>query len=351
MPRVLYLGARHYDSRFESSLRHLGSIDKYFNHALYCPDTVRSGKRKLRSDSCTCHAIADSWRFRESTQDLVEQWIVATGIDQLAVEQARWCLEQSLPQNAERNTFTAVWTGRLSPPRAGQYTFSVSPININKSGPPLETVKHSIKVLVSDQLLVDANPIEWKSIGTPIQLEADRPVPLRVELSYSSTDGTFGDSPHAFFFWEGPGIEKQIVPPDVLTSGEGDDKGLQSEYRWNDAGQEHVAVQRDQNIEFAWATCRDLAPRNPELATELTKRLWQLAVDPAYLASKLVDPPPPQAHVYFRNYTSTEFLSIAQRRQFLQILQQNPRLLKRPTKPRFYAYIIHFVLATNKQRY
>lgn len=266
---------------------------------------------------------------RQSTQELVEQWIQAIGIDKLTVEKARWCLEQSLPQKADRKEFTALWTGTLMPPRTGQYVFSVSPININKKGPPDEVVRHTIKVWVDGQQIIDASPQNWNWQGTPIQLQASQSVSLRVELIYYSSDGTYGDSPHALLFGEGPGIARHIVPTEVLSPPDGEGRGLRAEYRWMDAGQEYLVVQRDPNIEFAWATCRDVAPRNPELITALTERLWQLATEPAYLASQVAEQPPAHAHPYFRNYTSLQFLSMSQRRQFIHLLLQDPRLLDR----------------------
>jgi hypothetical protein len=266
---------------------------------------------------------------KESILDLVEQWIAETGIDQLDAEQAHWCLPQILPQKAERNAFTATWTGQVSPPRAGRFLFSVSPIDINKAAIPHETVEHAMKVFVDGQQVVEVNSKEWTWQGAPIQLEAGQPVSLRVELNYSSTDGTYGDSPHALLYWEGPGISRQIVPTEVLTPVQGEGNGLSAEYRWNEGEQQRAVQQQDPSIEFAWATCRDVAPPNWALVTALTQRLWQQATDSEYLSSLLADPPPAKGHVYFRNYTSTQFLSCARRLQFLQIVLQNPRLLDR----------------------
>ena len=274
----------------------------------------------------TMHASASP---REVTQALVKEWIDAVGIEKLSVEMTRWCLEQMLPQKTDRNAFSVAWTGQLTPPSSGDYVFSVCPINVNKELAPDETVQHSMVVSVDGQQVVNANPDDWRSQGTPIQLQANQPKSLQVELNYTSTDGTYGDSPHALLYWEGPGISRQIVPTDVLTPPDGQEHGLRAQYRWTEAGQPLEVIQQDRNVEFAWATCRDVAPSDPELVAALSQRLWTLVTDPVYIAQQTADPPPKHAHPYFRNYTSTEFLTCAQRGEFLEFLQQTPELLRR----------------------
>ena len=264
----------------------------------------------------------------DATQAVVEQWLAGRDINQVRIEPARWCLEQCLPQKSDRNEFSVTWTGEITAPVTGQYVFSVCPINVNKSGPG-ETVKHSMSFFVDGKQVVNATPDKWQWQGDPIQLQANQSVPLRVEMSYSSTDGTYGDSPHALLYWQGPGLARQIVPTDALNPPENNAHGLQADYRWTEAGRPQQAVLQDPNIEFAWATCRDVAPSNRATVDTLTNQLWEACTNPAYLAEQTQEPAPKHGHVYFRNYTSNEFLSMARRREFVQLLLQSPELLKR----------------------
>lgn len=264
---------------------------------------------------------------KSSIRDAVETWLRSNGLDGLSISSARWCLQQCLPQNTKRNAFSVVWSGHVSPPVGGEYKFSVSAINVNKQL-GMEFVRHSMKVFVDGQQVLGATPEEWKWQGEPIQLAAGTPVLLRVEMDYSTSHSTYGDSPHALLYWEGPGISRQIVPSSVLAPTDGEGEGLHAEYRWTESGQEQDVEQQNRNIEYAWATCRDVAPHDPELVRRLTERIWQIATDSS-------DGEPPtrltrDAQIYFRDYMCTQFLSCARRRELLGLLQQTPEVLGRP---------------------
>jgi hypothetical protein len=291
------------------------------------------------SDDPSLHASYDWIHFRvealraaeEKTEaeNVLKQWIEATGINRLSVEMTRWCLEQALPNRASCKEFSAVWSGNLSVPRSGQYVFSVSPIISSKSLSG-EITRHQLRVFVNDQLVVEASPGHWAWKGSPVLLAPEAAATLRVEVSYSATDPTFGDSPHAILSWEGPGISRSIVPASALTLPDGQGAGLQGEYTIVDESGPHTLSQVTPTLEFAWATCGDVAPSSPELVAALTSRLYELATAPEYIAQQAapLGQRPAHAHPYLRNYTSTEYLGIQHRGEFLELLLQNPAILE-----------------------
>jgi hypothetical protein len=177
-----------------------------------------------------------------------------------------------------RKAFTATWTGFVTPPRTGQFVFSICPINVNKEIGN-EFVRNTMEVWIDRTRVVSATPAKWQWGGSAVQLTAGHAVPIRIEVDYQIGRPTNSDSPHAFLYWEGPGLNRQIVPGAVLTPPNGDGQGLEGVYRWIEKAEPKEVIQRNSSIEFAWSTSRSVAPRHPELIAQLTERLWKLSTD------------------------------------------------------------------------
>ena len=283
----------------------------------------------------------------DSIPKLIDEWLDGKDINGLSVEQVEWCLAKSLPNKTDRKAFSVVWTGFLTPPRQGNYTFSVSPINVNKRFGP-DFVRHTISVSIAGMTVVDvgpkedkkpvgrsdsqlrelaeAQPAEWQWMGAPIELKAGQPVPVHVEMAYECREPSQADSPSVILFWEGPGMDRRPVDREVFTLPDQTGKGLKAEYQLQYQTEPRTVVQVSPNVDYAWATPADVAPINPELVARLTNRLWHLCTASDYFAEctagRIV-------HAYFQDNRSTEFLSCAQRREFLQLLTENPELLNR----------------------
>jgi len=98
------------------------------------------------------------------------------------------------------DTFSVRWTGSLTPPESGMYTFSTNSddgVRLWVGGDPVVNnwSDHSATV----------NP------GVPIYLEAGEPVSIRMEYYENGGDAV------AQLLWRGPGIENQIIPAEFLT--------------------------------------------------------------------------------------------------------------------------------------
>jgi hypothetical protein len=279
---------------------------------------------------------------------LVQNWLQSQDMNRLDVEQLQWCLNHILPSNDEKRSFSAVWTGFLTPPRTGNYVFSTSPINTN-SPFGTATVRHSIAATVSGKKVIDAGPATrdasrpspaeprqaaaksnreiWKWKGDPIELQANQPVPIRVAVEYESSEPSVGNSPSAILLWEGPGMDRRPVASNFLRPPAGHGNGLRAEYRFGE-NQREPLIQPSPTIEYAWRTPSDVAPQNLELVLIVTQRLWQLCTDQDYIAECTAGR---VNHPYFQDDSGIVYLSVAQRRQFLQLLQKSQELLGRAT--------------------
>jgi hypothetical protein len=278
---------------------------------------------------------------------IIEEWVNARGIDSLSIDEAEWCLRESLPNKTQRKAFSVIWTGLLTAPRAGDYIFSVSPININ-GALGANAVRQTISVSVAGKSLIQAGPAEttiakgqpklppqsappsneqqWKYKAEPMDLTAGQAVSVRVEMHYQCSEPSYANSPSAILYWEGPGIDRRPVAADFLSVPDQTSNGLLAEYHVTDQRQAVTIKQNNANIEFAWVKPADMAPSNPELVMRLTQRLWTIVTDRIFIgqcASGAVK------HPYLEDYSSAEYLSCAQRKQFLQLVQDTPGLLSR----------------------
>jgi hypothetical protein len=285
---------------------------------------------------------------------LVDQWLQSHDLNSLSISELQFCIKHCLPSNAERKAFTVTWTGMLAAPRTGAYKFSTTPVNVNKQF-GIDRVRHTLVATVGSAAVLNAVPptpeelraqmarrlkdtgasetqsadiVEWPFEGAPVQLQAGQAVPIRVEMSYECTQPNPADMPTAILCWEGPGMSRQPVFKEALSSGDGAAPGLRSEYRWQEHGEPRTAVVESSVVDFAWASPASVAPSNPELLARLSERYWELAIDPAYLEACAAGD---VVHAFVQDENSTVGLSAAQRQAFLELATNNAALLDRLT--------------------
>ncbi|MCA9232948.1 MAG: hypothetical protein KDA57_20035 [Planctomycetales bacterium] len=275
----------------------------------------------------------------------LEEWLSEERIRELTLPELQWCLQQCLPNETSRKEFSVVWTGVLTPPHTGDYTFSVSPINVNRAEP--NAVEHSIQVDVGGNRVLDtlrqtaeasqpdeairrphrrdqapkvAQPWSWQ--GEPIALVAAQPLPMRVEMKYRSVVRDSAAVPAVLLFWKGPALPRQVIPSQALQGVE--QASLQADYRWQANGQEQLRTQPSAKIDFAWSSPATVAPHNPVLVDRLTGRMFELATRAAYLDACQAAQ---ATHLYLEDLAATEYLDSKQRRQFLELLNTSRREL------------------------
>jgi hypothetical protein len=148
-----------------------------------------------------------------------------------------------------------------------------------------------------------------------------------VELEFSAESPTYGDSPSAILSWEGPGASLQVIPESAFALPDGSGPGLAAQYQLKIGGESLSISQISPSVEYMWATCRNVAPDDPSLVRALAQHLFALSTDQEYISGLVSETKPAHQHPYFRNYTSTEYLTLSQRQAFLDLLLQSPSLL------------------------
>ena len=223
-------------------------------------------------------------------------------------------------------SFAVQWVGRLVPPQTGQYTFSISPINVNGTHRDYH-VRETMTVSVGGNVVLTATPENWVSQSAPVQLTADQPVDLEVNLSVES--GTLPNfALHALLFWEGPGIAKSTIPEARLKLPNSDDQGLRATYRWKVNGEELVHVQIDPTIDFAWTSGTVRLGSDSSQPPVDAQAVWQKLMSADYLNSLLNPGGKPKLHPFLNApEMKSETLSSEQRQAFLDELLNRPELL------------------------
>jgi hypothetical protein len=239
-------------------------------------------------------------------------------------------------------SFSVQWNGLLNAPQSGDYTFFISPININ-AGHKWDPVKFRMTVSVAGQMLLEstpdqsgtpfpgyqpgAKPQEWTSQSQPVTLTAGQPVALQVTVTAEVNRGLPTSILHAMLYWQGPGVPKSLVPTSNLTLPNGSGPGLQATYSWRFQGQPQSLTRTDPMIDFAWANSYILLSQDMTVPNQAADEMWQ-AMTSANFVATLVGPPVSLHPFFFKDPDDVSTgLTTARREGFLALLLKNPTLL------------------------
>ncbi|MCA9077795.1 MAG: hypothetical protein KDA93_22400 [Planctomycetaceae bacterium] len=215
------------------------------------------------------------------------------------------------------------WEGSITAPQAGNYTFSVSPIDVNASYKD-HFVKKSVTVSVNGQQIISATPNDWSYKADPVSLQAGEPSPIQVDLTIEASADAEG-ALHAILFWEGPGIETTVVPADALSPVEGAGEGLEATYTWSEGGAFQRVTRIDPTIDFVWGHGRLDVTEDTDVQKQASATLWNDTMSADYLNNLEASG---ELHPFLVDPEGTaSALSSAQRRTFLQELVVRPNLL------------------------
>jgi hypothetical protein len=240
--------------------------------------------------------------------------------------------------------FSVQWSGRINAPQSGDYTFFISPINVNAgfTDPPIK--RFNIEVSAGGQTILSAAPSTddlskfrayqpgssapippWTSQSKPITLTAGVPANLIVTLSVDAPGQLPERTLHAMLYWQGPGVAKSLVPTSALTL-PGGGQGLQGSYSWTSNGRSQTLTRTDSMIDFAWTTPRILLSQDTTVAQQAADTMWENATSTEFVNSLLG--PPAKLHPFIKDMDdSSAGLSTARRQAFLDLLLNNPSLL------------------------
>ncbi len=173
-----------------------------------------------------------------------------------------WVSEDSL----DRRSFSAKWTGTITVPRTGEYTFrQVEQYNGTNS---------KLLITIDNQVVIDSRNSESTSdkfTSRPIQLRGGEPLSIRVEMTHDVTRIDYSEgAPMVVLTWKSAGMPESIIPSSVLSPPAGNSAenrtGLLGEY-YSDIEFTQAAIQRiDPALDLAWSW-PPTAPKHHEKAS------------------------------------------------------------------------------------
>ena len=242
-------------------------------------------------------------------------------------------------------SFSVAWQAQLNAPQSGDYTFSISPIDLNQ-GITNPSIRVSMTVTLSGQQIITAAPptppdplsptyqpglkpkSNWIVSSNPVNLTAGTPVNLQVEFSADAPQSIPRGALHALLLWQGPGITQQLVPTSAVSQAQTGIPGFQTTYSWTVNAQHQSLTRTEPVIDFAWTDSALILAQDPTSANQSADAMWQAMTANNFLTSYANASPTPTVHPFLRDYfDASRGLSTARRQAFLDLLVQNPTLL------------------------
>jgi len=260
--------------------------------------------------------------------------------------------------------FSVTWTGQLNVPQTGDYTFFISPIDVNMGyGNPPASI--SMTVSLGGQPIINANPpngpdarsllatqsafiptSNWGAQSNPLTLTAGTPVNLQATVSVNGSQTLPFGALHAMLSWQGPGIATSLVPANAFTQAQTATPGLQANYTWTVNGQQQTLTRTDPMIDFAWTNSSLIIAQDPTSANQSADAMWQAMTAPAFITSYAAANPV-KLHPFFREpEEASSGLTTARRQAFLDLLMQNPALLDAMDAPHAVDFFQSFRVGT-----
>jgi hypothetical protein len=260
-------------------------------------------------------------------------------------------------------SFSVTWVGQISAPQTGDYTFFISPIDVNM-GFSSPSVSVSMTVTLAGQPMISASPpsvpaplpvtsqpappptSNWVAHSNAVTLTAGTPVNLQVLVTVTAPQKIPAGLLHAVLAWQGPGISRSLVPASAFTQASGT-PGLQATYTWTAGGQQQSLTRVDPMIDFAWTDSSLLLAQDPTSANQLADAMWQAMTSTDFITSYATATPSAKLHPFLRDPEQVSCgLSTARRQAFLDLLLQNPALLDAMDAPHAVGFFETFRVGT-----
>jgi hypothetical protein len=260
------------------------------------------------------------------------------------------------------HSFSVSCVGQINAPQTGDYTFFISPIDVNM-GFSSPSVNVSMTVTLAGQAIITASPpsvpaplpatsqpgptptSNWVARSNAVTLTAGTPVNLQVVVTVTAPQKIPAGLLHAVLSWQGPGISRSLVPASAFSQASGA-PGLQTTYSWTAGGQQQSLTRTDPMIDFAWTDSSLLLAQDPTSANQSADAMWQAMTAPSFLAT-YASTTPVTLHPFLRDPEQVSCgLSTARRRAFLDLLLQNPTLLDAMDAPHVVEFFEAFRIGT-----
>lgn len=223
-------------------------------------------------------------------------------------------------------SLTVRWEGQLTPPKTGSYRFSFSPINVNSDDSEYP-IKVSMSVAINGQLVVSADAANWTTTSAPVSLTGDKPVSFRADFA-AQVKQMPRHALHACLYWEGPGLDKALVPATYLSPPDSKDEGLRGTYTWSENGAKKSVTRTDQTIDFAWTAAPISLFANSREIDEINNLYWDQTTSAEFLGWCENHGGKPRLHPFFQDPDAVAAGSTSDRRAaLLNQLRAQPLLL------------------------
>jgi hypothetical protein len=302
--------------------------------------------------------VPDPVAFREA-----HNWVLAGGTQaQVPANDFVYDFARQMFADAQviDRSFSVSWAAQLNAPQSGDYTFFISPIDLN-SGFSNPSANVSMTVLVAGQAIITATPptppnplspayqpgarptSNWVASSNPITLTAGTPVSVQVNYSVESPQTLPAGALHAMLFWQGPGITQQLVPTSAVSQAQTGAPGFQATYAWTAKGQQQSLTRTDPMIDFAWTNSSLILAQDPTSTNQAAANMWQAMTATSFINTYANATPVPSLHPFLAEPQDASCgLSTANRQAFLDLLIQNPTLLDAMDAPHAVAFFQAF---------
>jgi len=264
--------------------------------------------------------------------DMTGRWLETHRDDYLSAENMTRIYRDLDREVGGAYKLEATWTGAVTATAGGNYSFSICPININADMPG-EKMFHTVAVWVDGKQVIDSTPENWAPDGGSANLEAGKKADIRFEWTLECEGKGHN---HVFpavaqLLWKGPGISKSVIPSSVLTPPEGEDNGLQGDFRLIREGKQDVLAQRiDPNLNMVWDRRNLFVSPLRSSAVKLASGIHTKAMAPAHLSEcELDEEDDGTTHEYFKDISTLEMLTSRQRAEFVGEVLTRPGLLRK----------------------
>ncbi len=229
--------------------------------------------------------------------------------------------------------FTVRWSGSIQAPASGQYTLSVCPFDLNfRSGNTFR--QQTTKIWIANEQVLDSTQDGWTFQSRPVSLSAGQSTAIRIEFSFTCWPAGVMDARPAvaMLYWEGPGMNKQLVPTAALVppSGNQEEHGLQGEYLLTVTGQENAVTRLDPEINFIWYHQCFVVSAYNDLRSRLAEQLYAVAGEVSTLA-RWENEAGANPHQWQAQWAFLESLNATRQKGWVLALLAHPALLEECT--------------------
>ena len=262
---------------------------------------------------------------RTKTAALVSRWLPSQELSRLPLDQLGWLAGQLTAPAVNPNAFAVRWQGWVTAPSDGVYRFSIPPVQASPVQTSSRYARQSVLVQLDEKTVLRSTSEQWQPVGEPVELAAGQAVRLAVDFSYTNVARDRQRHPPVMaLYWTGPGVPQQLVSSSALSPDGGgtEERGLSATYRSEGAGS---AAQIDPRLAFVWTGGQSIGTRSADATGALMDHLWRRATSADVLTAASAEDHP----LLTSPYVMAEMLPPDQQLAWLDLLKQQPALLKR----------------------